>query len=95
MVASLPTPSTGVTASEGVDGRIYAMGGVLTSGAVTAETDVYNPATNTWTPISNLPLERQGLASVSLGNGLLLAIGGNSTGGAVSEVDMLAVTDPR
>ena len=96
LVASLPTPRTGVTATEGVDGRIYAIGGALVGGASTTETDVYNPATNSWTTISNLPLDRQGLASVSLGNGLLLAIGGNSTttGGDVSEVDMLAVTDP-
>ena len=96
VVASLSTPRTGVTATEGVDGRIYAIGGALVGGATTAETDVYNPATNTWTTIANLPLDRQGLGSVSLGNGLLLAIGGNSTtaGGAVSEVDMLAVTDP-
>ena len=96
VVASLPTPRAGVTATEGVDGRIYAIGGALAGNATTAETDVYNPATNTWTTIANLPLDRQGPGSVSLANGLLLAIGGDSTtaGGFVSEVDMLAVTDP-
>jgi hypothetical protein len=96
VVASLPTPRTGLTATEGLDGRIYAIGGALAGNATTAETDVYDPATNTWTSSSNLPLDRQGLGSVSLGNGLLLAIGGNSTttGGVVTEVDMLVVTDP-
>ena len=55
----------------------------------------YNPVTNTWTTLSSLPLDRQGLGVAAFANGQILAISGNhnnsGTLAAVGEVDALNV----
>jgi len=70
-----------------VDGKLYAAGGRRTSQATGAvfeltipEVDVYDFATNTWTPLppsGDLPTERAGTTTVSVG-GHLLVLGGES-----------------
>ena len=56
-------------------GKVYAIGGCSGSDLNTAE--VYDPGTNTWSPIASMGAQRSGVAAVSLG-GKVYAIGGYS-----------------
>ena len=60
VVASLPT-AYALSAVEGADDQIYAIGGSLGVDS-SSEVDAYNPLTNTWTTTPSLPLDRQGRA---------------------------------
>ena len=51
-------PRRNLAATTGTDGMIYAMGGEIPFNgnlAASNEMDVYNPATNTWTRLPDLP----------------------------------------
>jgi N-acetylneuraminic acid mutarotase len=82
---SLPNPRnhlTGATAA----GKIYAIGGQHEHDEVSgnqAEVDAYDPATNSWTQVADLPAPR-GHVSSTVRNGRILAIGGTINGDAPS-----------
>jgi N-acetylneuraminic acid mutarotase len=83
--ASMPTPrySLGVGV---VNGKLYAVGGVISSGAAVAIVEAYDPATDTWTTKASLAAPRQGLG-VGVVDGKLYAIGGIGPSGFATTVE--------
>jgi hypothetical protein len=60
------------------DGRVLVAGGI--DGATvgpSAEADLYDPATNTWTTLPPMPEPRAGGAAVALPDGSVLLVGGD------------------
>ena len=80
-----------------VNGKIYAIGGTITGngfgspGSATGE--VYDPSTNTWSPIDSMPTPRESL-SLSAVNGKIYAIGGDSFFGGPGELSTVEEYDP-
>ena len=74
-VAPLPTPDDFLAAATGPDGRIYAIGGSDSYGAVST-VSAYAPSTNTWTQVASLPVALDGPAAVTGPDGRIYAIGG-------------------
>ncbi len=71
----IPTPRYGLAAVAATNGKIYAIGGVNTSG-ILSTVEEYDPETNTWrsrTPIHNF---RYSLAAVATSDGKIYALGG-------------------
>jgi N-acetylneuraminic acid mutarotase len=76
--ADMLTARWGLSASV-VNGKIYAIGGVLVKpgqGAIST-VEEYDPVTNTWTTKADMPTARWGL-STSVVNGKIYAIGGSA-----------------
>lgn len=78
---AMPTRRQGLAAAVGLDGRIYAIGGVtgpVPAGPFTSvgTTEVYDPATDTWTTAAAMPTPRHGLAAALGSDGRIYAIGG-------------------
>lgn len=76
MVASLPVPVTGLAASTGLDGRVYAFGGALASGQPIRNAEVYNPDANAWTPIAPLPVADGYMSATVAYDGKIYLVGG-------------------
>lgn len=85
---SLPTVT--LTANF-INGTLYVVGGVDTSGAVSSNL-AYDPATNTWKEKSSMPTAREHLTSAVVDNKLYV-IGGR-TSGMATNVDSNEVYDP-
>ena len=64
-----------------VDGKIYAIGGVLVTKAGLSTVEVYDPATDTWTTKTPMPTARHAHASAVV-DGKIYVIGGGPEGGA-------------
>jgi hypothetical protein len=75
----MPTGRTYLSTSA-VNGKIYAIGGLTTSGNHVSQMEEYDPATNTWTTKADMPTARSGLATSAV-NGKIYAIGGWVGGG--------------
>jgi hypothetical protein len=75
-VTSMPTPRSALAAVTGVDGRIYAIGGLDINGKPVAVVEAYTVATNTWSTVRSLLSPRSGLAAAVGGDGKIYAIGG-------------------
>lgn len=60
-----------------VDGKIYAIGGMLQGDVELKTVEEYNPVKDTWTRKADMPTPRDGL-STSVVNGEIYAIGGKS-----------------
>lgn len=84
-IASMSTPRVQHTATLLADGRVYVAGGasaydlsdpLSALAAVVASTELYNPATNTWSPGPNMPRPRALHAAVRLADGRVLLTGG-------------------
>jgi hypothetical protein len=58
-----------------VNNKIYAMGGQISGGSVTASTEVYDPVANTWAASVAMPTGRVGFAAAVIGN-IIYAVGG-------------------
>jgi N-acetylneuraminic acid mutarotase len=78
--ADMPTPRWSC-ASSVVNGKIYVIGGTTITGEgewiTTTKVEIYDPATDTWTPGGDMPTPR-GWLSGSTVNGKFYAIGGAS-----------------
>src|SRR5204863_265691 len=66
-----------------LNGKVYAIGGQTgetTSAVDTTMVDMYDPATNIWTRVADLPSPRSHvLASTFIRNGQIMVIGGESS----------------
>ena len=90
-VASMPTPSSYLTATAGANGLLYVFGGTNNSNSTTLNTvQGYNPSTNTWTSEAPMPTANAYAAAVAGGNGLIYVFGGfnPSVGGALNTVQV-------
>ncbi len=63
-LAPIPTPRAYLTVVAGVDQRVYAIGGVNSSGQAVGTVEIYNPAKNTWAEGPSLNTARAHHASV-------------------------------
>ncbi|WP_370326053.1 protein kinase [Euzebya sp.] len=85
-VAPLPTPREHL-ALVADDQHVYAVGGrELSSDANLATLERYDPATDTWEPLPDMPTARGGLAAAMV-EGTLVAIGGEQPLGVFAEVE--------
>jgi len=64
-------------------GKEYSVGGLDNNFNITAKGNVYDPSSNTWSPIADMPVARYGRPGVTADNGKLYAIGGWNTSGIV------------
>ncbi|HVT39257.1 MAG TPA: hypothetical protein VHE78_09445 [Gemmatimonadaceae bacterium] len=85
---SMPTPrlALGVGVSGGL---LYAVGGAFAGGASAPSTgalEVYDAAANVWSTKTSMPTARYSMG-VTMVNGVLYAVGGNSSGVAVGTVE--------
>src|SRR5438552_18219644 len=69
-----------------LNGKLYAVGGYCGSHCELATTDVYDPASDTWTNKANMHEQRYAPAAASL-NGNLYAIGGQNESGILRTVE--------
>lgn len=84
-----PTPTSRgyLAAAVGSDGRIYAIGGSGSNGAL-ATVEVYTSSTNSWATVAPLPAPRQSLSAVEGSDGRIYAMGGyDNNFHYISEVD--------
>lgn len=90
--AALPTPRAGL-ATAAYENRIYAIGGESAQGIVT-NVERYDPASNTWTPLTSKPTAVTDVSAAVIG-GLIYVPGGrlDSTYRQIS--DRLEVYNPR
>ena len=79
-VPDMPTWRYSLSAATGLDGRIYAIGGVGVGGEYMPTVEAYTPSTNTWTALASMSEGRGRFAAVTAADGRIYAIGG--TGGA-------------
>lgn len=75
--AELPEPRTEV-AGAAWDGRIVVVGGLLPDGSASDRADAYDPATNEWSPLPDLPRPLHHTAAVAAG-GRVWVVGGYTT----------------
>ncbi len=92
LLKSMNIPRFYANAVKGKDGRIYVIGGVDSTGAMTSTMEIYNPATDNWSTPIPLPFqpERYLTASAVDDNGLIYVIGG----GGSSTLDLVEVYHP-
>jgi N-acetylneuraminic acid mutarotase len=82
-VASMSTGRSGLAATAGRDGRIYAIGGFPpqnTGNGSLNTVAAYTPATNSWASVAPMPTARAVLAAATGSDGRIYAIGGNILG---------------
>ncbi len=91
--APLPQRRAGISKAPLLNGEFYVIGGETDSdydqtGAdgVYDRVDVYNPATNTWRRVANLPTDRHGIAPLAYGGKIYVAGGGVVQGKSESRV---------
>jgi hypothetical protein len=86
MVGSLGTDRTGHVATVLGDGRVLVAGGIrILNGTFVARlssAEVFDPASNTFSPVASMSTSRQNPAAVLLGNGRVLVSGGFGGNGA-------------
>jgi N-acetylneuraminic acid mutarotase len=73
---SMPTALGGSAAAAGRDDRIYALGGLNSSGADVPTVQVTDPATGLWSVAAPMPTARDSLAAVTGADGSIYALGG-------------------
>jgi hypothetical protein len=86
---SLPTPRWDLAVVTGPDGLIYATGGALSDGRVTAEVDAYSTDSGSWSSVPPLNVARRGHGAVTTNAGLIWVVGGYAAdGGVLSAVEV-------
>lgn len=82
-MAAMPTPRAYLAVVAGLDGKIYAIGGVNSSGQPVGTVEAFNPATNVWTEVSSLNTPRSHLAAAIILPDAIIAAGGVDASGTV------------
>lgn len=83
-LAPMPSAQGGIAAAA-VDGRLYVFGGEFFNsggGGVYRESWKYNPATDDWSPIADMPVPRHGLGAVTIGDEVFVVAGASQAGGS-------------
>jgi hypothetical protein len=92
--APMPTPRRGCAITAASDGLVYVFGGMLNnmSGVITAQADAYEPATDTWHPLPEMPTSRAWCSAVTAPDGRIWVIGGHRPAEGTS--DGVEIFDP-
>lgn len=80
MLAPMPT-SRGGTAAAVAAGKFYVFGGEgnpKRRTGVFSETEVYDPSTNTWTKLADMPVPRHGTGAATIGGRIYVPVGADS-----------------
>jgi N-acetylneuraminic acid mutarotase len=72
--------------SESVNGKLYAIGGVVHGPTFLSSVEEYDPATDTWSSKSSMTAGRQGMGSATYGNKIYV-FGGYAAGGNTTRVE--------
>ena len=83
-LAPMPKAQGGIAAAA-LDGRLYVFGGEFFGGGgggVHRESWVYDPTTDSWSSISEMPVPRHGLGAVTVGDEIFVIAGAAQVGGA-------------
>ena len=83
--ASMPTARWSLAAST-VNSRIYAIGGISSSGGRSSTVEQYNPFDNSWATKASMPTARNGLGTAVVNN-KIYAIGGDNGAVWISTVE--------
>lgn len=75
-VAPLPARRAFLAAATGLDGTIYAIGGMYPGDNNHADVYAYDPVANSWTSVASMNYARNSLAAVTGQDGKIYAIGG-------------------
>jgi hypothetical protein len=75
-MAPMPTPRAYLAVVAGLDGKIYAIGGIDSSGEVLGTVEAFDPGKNTWSAVLSLNAPRAHLAATVVVPDLILAAGG-------------------
>jgi N-acetylneuraminic acid mutarotase len=89
----LPDNAIELAAAEGGDGRIYALGGLDSSGNVLGTVYAYSPTTNKWTLLAPLPTPRFDMTAAEGADGRVYAIGGSTSKTALGS-SVIEIYDP-
>ncbi len=85
----------GLAAATGLDGAIYAIGGLTIGDPNVVKTvEAYNPRTNTWSIKAQMPTARTGLAAATGLDGRIYAIGGCLTSDGYTGLNTVEVYNP-
>jgi N-acetylneuraminic acid mutarotase len=77
-VTKAPIPTARILLSTSVvDGKIYAIGGIMITHEIVSTVEVYDPATDTWTTKTSMPTARIGHAAAVV-DGIIYVIGGGT-----------------
>ena len=90
---SLPAPRLKSSAAIAVSGSVLAIGGYVNESkySTTTAIHVYQPATNSWEKVGDLPSPRSACSSTLLPSGEILVAGGRDSKGCTSRVDAAAL----
>lgn len=83
-LAPMPNAQGGIAAAA-LEGRLYVFGGEFfnnSGGGVYSESWEYNPATDAWSPIADMPVPRHGLGAVTVGDQVFVIAGATQAGGS-------------
>ena len=82
-LAPMPNAQGGIAAAA-LDGRLYVFGGEFFGsggGGVYSESWEYDPGTDKWSPIADMPVPRHGLGAVTVGKEIFVIAGASQAGG--------------
>jgi serine protease inhibitor len=88
MTGDLTAPRSGAQVATLADGRVLVVGGMTPSygDAPTIETEIYDPASGTWSGAGSLAYAREGFGLVALSDGGALVVGGTDVRGTSTTV---------
>jgi N-acetylneuraminic acid mutarotase len=86
-IASYPTGIMDNSADI-IDGKIYSVGGIDSSLAITAKGFVYDPNANSWTAIADMPVAREKPAVAAVNGKLYVSGGWDTAGNPVARTDV-------
>lgn len=83
-LAPMPNAQGGIAAAV-LDGRLHVFGGEFfgpDGGGVYPESWAYDPESNSWSAIAEMPVPRHGLGAVAVGDGIYVIAGATQAGGS-------------